>query len=384
MNGFFEELDAFGAADDSAVLATLVATRGTSPRKEGARMWVREDGAIAGSVTIGGCVDAYVLHATEQLGDAGGARLLSLDLGDEDAHALGLSCAGTVDVLVQRVDLRAGAWLDAMRRVRERVAAGGRAVTATVLPAASAKTDAVDVEEGSAGVEATAPGIIPLVIDDTGAVQGTTGDAALDARIRERALERLRLGGAGTETLAGPAGETRVYFEAHGAGPLLAIVGAGPIAANLANIGRALGHRVIVIDGRARFADARQFPDADEVRVGAPATVLGELGVDDSSSIVLVAHDYKFDLPVLRAVLGGPAAYIGMLGSRKRAATMLAMLEEEGIAADRLARIHTPIGLDIGGRTAAEIALSIAAEIVAVRHGRSGGSMRSAKASRSA
>jgi len=373
MNSFFDEIDAFDAAERSAVLATLVATRGTSPRKEGARMWVRDDGAIAGSVTIGGCVDAYVLHATEQLTGGPAARLLSVELGDEDAHALGLSCAGAVDVLVQRIDLRTGGWIEAMRLVRDRVAAGGRAATATVLPP-PARTDAPVVEEAGSGVAAT--GTVPLVIEEDGSMHGTTGDAGFDALIRERALERLRLGGAGTEALEGMAGESRVYFEVHGAGPLLAIVGAGPIAASLATIGSTLGHHVVVIDGRARFADPRQFPAAHAVRTGAPASVLGELKVDASSAIVLVAHDYKFDLPVLRAVLDGPAAYIGMLGSRKRAATMLAMLEEEGFARVALARIHTPIGLDIGGRSAAEIALSIAAEIVAVRHGRSGGSMR--------
>ncbi|MGD8278935.1 MAG: XdhC family protein [Gemmatimonadota bacterium] len=375
MSDFFDEIEAFGADEDSAVLATLVATRGTSPRKEGARMWVRADGAIAGSVTIGGCVDAYVLHATEQMPEGPAARLLSLDLGDEDAHALGLSCAGTVDVLVQRVDLRAGAWIEAMQRVRDAVTAGGRAVTAIVLPRAPSKSGIPDVGEGSTGVDETRSGV-PLVIGDDGSLLGTTGEGGLDAGILERGLAWLRLGGAGTDTVETAAGETRVYFEVHGAGPLLAIVGAGPIAASLATIGRALGQHVVVIDGRARFADPRQFPAAHEVRVGAPASVLAELGVDGSSAIVLVAHDYKFDLPVLRAVLDGPAAYIGMLGSRKRAARMLAMLEEEGISGDRLSRIHTPIGLDIGGRSAAEIALSIAAEIVAVRHGRSGGSMR--------
>ena len=377
MTSFFEELRRFGADEPRAVLATLVATRGTSPRKEGARMWVGGNGRILGSVTIGGCVDTHVLNAAEEALQGGGPRLLSVDLGDEDAHAMGLTCAGAVDVLVQALDLRGGPWREAIDRLRDRVEAGGRAVIATVLPG-GAKTGDPHVEEDVARAAPVTPAG-PIVIDEDGTLAGTSGDAALDARIAERAHHRLRLGGAGVEVLPGPGGELSVWLEAHGRGPLLAVIGGGPIAAELARFGRALGQYVAVIDGRPRFADPAQFPDAHEVRSGSPAGALAEMRIDASSSIVLVAHDYKFDLPVLRFALAGDAGYIGMLGSRKRVAAMRGMLEEEGVSSAALDRVHAPIGLDIGGRSAAEIALSIAAEIVAVRNGRTGGSMRSGR-----
>jgi xanthine dehydrogenase accessory factor len=385
MSTFFEELEPLRREEPRAVLATLVATRGTSPRQEGARMWVGERGRVLGSVTIGGCVDGHVLHAAEAALAGGRASLLSVDLGDEDAHALGLTCAGAVDVLVQPVDLRRGPWLEALEHLRQRLESGERAALAMVLPVAKAQgggvegVDAGDGPPAGSADEAVSEGGTgpPLVVGEDGSVRGSTGRADLDGRIRERALERLRLGGAGVDRveIAG-AGSADVYIEAHGPGPLLAIVGAGPIAAHLATMGRMLGSHVVVIDGRARFADARQFPDAQEVIAGAPAGALRGLRVDASSAVVLVAHDYKFDLPVLREVLAGAAGYVGMLGSRKRVSAMLRMLEEEGIPREALDRVHAPIGLDIGGRGAGEIALSIAAEVVAARNGRSGGSLR--------
>lgn len=341
-------------------------------------MWVGEHGGVLGSVTIGGCVDAHVLHAAEEVFRSGAARLLGVDLGEADAHALGLTCAGAVDVLIQPVEPRSEPWVEVAAGLRKHVAAGGRAVLATVLPPAVKAAGPSGEQDGARGPDlgAVTPGR-PLMIDEHGRTAGSTGVATLDARIAERAVERLKLGGGGVETVPIAGGEVAVWLEAHGRGPLLAIVGGGPIAAALARIGRSLGQHVVVIDGRARFADPAQFPDAHEVLTGAPAGVLREKALDPSASVVLVAHDYKFDLPVLREVLVGAAGYIGMLGSRKRVRTMLEMLDEEGFTAEQRARVHAPIGLDIGGRTAAEIALSIAAEIVAVRHGRSGGSMRS-------
>lgn len=331
-------------------------------------MWVGERGRILGSVTIGGCVDAYVLAAAEKALSDNGTRLLSVELGDEDAQAMGLSCAGSVDVLVQPVNMRDGPWLLAMEQVRSIVESGARAVTATLLPATS------DVDPPGAGKDPV-PGAT-LVLQADGTASGSTGDADLDGALIERGKERFRVGGAATENVTWEDRVARVFFETHGRGPLLAIVGAGPVAAHLSAFGRALGHHVVVIDGRARFVDAQEFPDAHEVVAGAPAALLGEMAIDASSAIVLVAHDYKFDLPVLRALLPGPAGYIGMLGSRKRVRSMLEMLADEGMQPEQLQRLHAPIGLDIGGRGAAEIALSIAGEITAVRHGRPGGSMK--------
>jgi xanthine dehydrogenase accessory factor len=361
MGDCFDFLDEIRKTGRQAALATLVATRGTSPRKEGARMWVDETGRILGSVTIGGCVDAEVIRAAEGVLGHGEARLLTIELGDEDAHALGLTCAGTIDVLVEAVG--AGTPEDeATNLLRQHVRAGGRAVRVTRLPA------------GAGSVDLGGP---RFVVFDDGRVVGTMGGTGLDSEAVEHARQRLRLGGSRTHTLVSGNQPLDAFFEVFGPGTLLAIVGAGTIAEALSHVGRLLGMRVVIIDGRARFATKERFPDAEEIRVGMPSEEVTALPHGPDSAIVVVSHDYKFDVPVLKAALETPAGYIGMLGSRRRGGAILDMLEAEGVSRDAIARIHTPIGLDIGAQTAAEIAVAIAAEIVATRTGSAGGRMGS-------
>lgn len=354
-----DELEQIRKSGNRAALAVLVATRGTSPRKEGARMWVGEGGNILGSVTIGGCVDAEVVRASDNVLGSDSEQLLTVELGDEDAHALGLTCAGTLDVLVRAMNLEGDdALVHAYEKVREHTRAGGRAVVAIPLPATATPAEASEHV---------------LVVFDHGASWGTLGGSVVDEEARRIAGERLVRGGSQTERLASGA---QVFFEVHGPGPLVVIVGGGSIAAPLAAICRILGYYVVVVEGRDRFADIERFPDAHEVRAGMPSEIVANLPLDGTSAIVLVAHDYKYDLPALKVVLQTDAGYIGMLGSRRRAESVLQMLREDGVAEPSLQRIRTPIGLDLGGQSAAEIALSIVGEIVAVRHGRSGGSLR--------
>jgi xanthine dehydrogenase accessory factor len=354
-----DELEQIRRSGDRAALAVLVATRGTSPRKEGARMWVGAGGSILGSVTIGGCVDAEVVRASEQVLQSDSQQLLTVELGDEDAHALGLTCAGTLDVLVRAIDLAGDdALVHAYERVNQHTRSGGRAVVAIPLPAAGAATG-------------TSERI--LVAFDNGTTWGSLGEPGMDQEARRLAAERLSRGGSRTETLASGA---QVFFEVHGPGPLVVIVGGGSIASPLAAMARILGHYVVVVEGRDRFADIARFPEAHEVRAGMPSEIVASLPLDGTSAIVLVAHDYKYDLPALKAALQTDAGYIGMLGSRRRAESVLQMLREDGVSEPGLQRIRTPIGLDLGGQSAAEIALSILGEIVAVRNGRSGGSLR--------
>jgi xanthine dehydrogenase accessory factor len=141
---------------------------------------------------------------------------------------------------------------------------------------------------------------------------------------------------------------------------------------------RELGMRVVIVDGRERMATRERFPSVDEILIGMPSEIMEALQMTQRMYVVLVAHDYKYELPVLRAVLRADAGYVGMLGSRRRGATIRAMLAEEGLTALELSRLHSPIGLAIGAKSAAEIALAIAAEIVAVREGRDPGLTRAA------
>jgi xanthine dehydrogenase accessory factor len=147
----------------------------------------------------------------------------------------------------------------------------------------------------------------------------------------------------------------------------------------LVTLARPLGYRTVVVDGRPRLATRERFPDVDELSVGIPSELVRRVPLGPTTALVLVAHDYKYDLPVLRHALSSVAGYIGMLGSRRRGDAILRMLREEGITPESLARIRVPIGLDLGGRTAPEIALAILAEIVASRYGGTGRPLALAK-----
>jgi xanthine dehydrogenase accessory factor len=175
-----------------------------------------------------------------------------------------------------------------------------------------------------------------------------------------------------------PVGGTahRVYVELHAPPLTLLVFGATHVAMPLVSLARVLGLRTVVVDGRERFATRERFPHADDLIVGMPSEIAERLPLGPSSLVVLLAHDYKYDLPVLRAVLASDAAYVGVLGSARRGRALLEFLAEEGVPPDALARVRVPTGLDIGARTPEEIALSVIAEAMAVQRGRPGGAMR--------
>ncbi|MDB4907911.1 MAG: hypothetical protein JWO05_2695 [Gemmatimonadetes bacterium] len=152
--------------------------------------------------------------------------------------------------------------------------------------------------------------------------------------------------------------------------PRMVIVGAGHVAMALAPIAGTLGFETVVVDGRERYATSERFPGVDSLRVGMPSEIVEQLGGGAETAIVLLTHDYKYEIPVLRWALRSSVGYVGMLGSKRRAAAIRALLSEDGLTDAELARLRIPIGLDLGGKSAPEIALSIAAEVVAVRAGR--------------
>jgi xanthine dehydrogenase accessory factor len=347
----FEQLDQMRRCETRVAMATLVATRGTTPKKEGAKMWVGGGGRIIGSVTIGGCVDVRVIEESEEVLASAQPKLLSIKLGDEEAWELGLTCGGEVDVLVERVDLdRADEpVLQVYDTVRAEVEEHGR--------------QAVIVRPLDGGVER-------LVVLSDGATRGTLGADALDREARTQALALMQRGRSRTLTLTDGEVSRDMFFEVHGPPATLVVFGAGNVAVPLVRLAKELGLRTVVIDGRPRFASRERFPGADEIVVGIPSEVAASLRCTPSTFVVLVAHDYKYDVPVLRAVLRSDAGYIGMLGSKRRGRAILDLLAEQGERPEMLERVHVPIGLDIGAQTAAEIALSILAEAVAVASGR--------------
>lgn len=341
----FENLDKLRESEGKVALATLVNTRGTTPRKEGAQMLVGEGGRILGSVTIGGCVDAQVIEESAGVLDKNRPRLLELDLGDEEAWEIGLTCGGTIEVFMEPVTLdRPGdATLAFYERARAHADAGGRAAIVTRLDAAG--------------------GGAKLLLLDSGAVEGSLGSAELDGRLRDEARAALETGRSKTVLVA----ETRAFIEVLVPPAILAIVGGSHVAMPLVTLARTLGFRTVVVDGRPRFATRERFPDVDDIRIGIPSELIREIPLLPSTALVLVAHDYKYDVPVLKHALATPVGYIGLLGSSRRGAAILNLLREDGIAESELERVRVPIGLDLGAQSAPEIALAIIAEVLAVQ-----------------
>jgi xanthine dehydrogenase accessory factor len=343
--------------DVRAALATLVATAGSTPREAGARMWVDLRGRILGSVTIGGCVDARVLEESGRVIDSGVPALVSMSLGDEDAWALGMTCGGTVEVLIEPVDpgREEDPVAPALRAAAASVAEGRRAVLVARL-------------DGRLGRLA--------VLDQRRHQVGTLGSEALDAAAARAGTALLGEGRSGVHAVEAHGTEHRLYFEMHAPPLTLVVIGATQVAMPLVALARVLGLRAVVVDGRERFATRERFPDADEILVGMPSEIAERLPLGPSSLVVLLAHDYKYDLPVLRTVLSTEAAYVGVLGSRRRGTALLEFLAADGVPPEHLERVRVPVGLDIGARTAEEIALSVLAEALAVQRGRSGSALR--------
>jgi xanthine dehydrogenase accessory factor len=357
MSELLEQFSRVATSGRPAALATLVAAAGTTPKKAGSTMWVAEDGSPLGSVTIGGCVDARVIERARDVMASGRPELLRMSLGDEDAWALGLTCGGEVDVLVQRVD-----------------ATDAGDATAAAYRAARAAYDAGRASVVVAHLDGRRE---RLTVDEVGTVVGTLGSPLLDERAREIATQRLaRALSSSVERINHDGTELSFFFERLAPPETVVIYGASQVAMSLAIFARELGMRTVIVDGREQMASRERFPSADALRVGMPSEIAEQFPATRQTYVVLLAHDYKYELPVLREVLRSDARYIGMLGSRRRGASMRAMLEEEGFTASELARLRTPIGLAIGAKSASEIALAIAAEIVAVREGRDRGVTR--------
>lgn len=330
-----------------AAVATLVATTGGAIRRLGETMWVDDHGAIVGSVTIGGCVDGRAVELAEAALRSGASQRVSLPLGDEDAWAFGMTCAGNVDLLVEPVD--AGASSD------------------PVAIAADAVTDAL--QQGSAAIEAVSLGSSPLrlVVLADGRRVGTLGSEALDNEIAARAPGLIDALTTGVITVPGESGSVELFVQVHAPLPALIVVGATDVAASLVQLARPLGFNTTVVDGRDRFATRDRFPSADSLLLGMPSEIVATLPLVPSTALILLSHDFKYDLPVLEVALRTRVGYIGVLGSQRRANAVRDFLAGIGASAEDMARVRIPVGLDIGARAPAEIALSILAELVSLR-----------------
>jgi xanthine dehydrogenase accessory factor len=334
-----------------AAVATLIATTGGAIRRLGETMWVDDHGAIVGSVTIGGCVDGKAVELAEEVLRTGLSQRVSLALGDEDAWAFGMTCAGFVDLFIERVDVTAA--------------------DDPIVVASDAVQDAL--RHGCAAIEAVSLENSPrrLLILESGRRVGTLGNATLDSVIANRCAELIDERSTGVIGVTADEREHAVFVHVHAPRPSLVIVGGTDVAVALAQLALPLGFTTIVLDGRDRWANRDRFPTADRVLVGMPSELIAEVQLAPSTALILLAHDFKYDLPVLETALRTNVGYIGVLGSRRRATVLHDALTSMGLTAAEISRIRIPVGLPIGARTPAEIALSIVAELVATRSERS-------------
>ena len=307
--------------------AVVTSVWGSAPRLAGASMLATADGQMAGSVS-GGCVESAVVEAIGSAIRTGRPRLERFVVSHEQAWAVGLACGGSIEVLVEP---------EVRPELLEAARGPGGVVVASVVG-----------------------GPCPL----------GRPEPALADPIAKVAAEVLPGRVSCVASVPSPAGDVSVFLEFYPPQETLLIIGAVHVAEVLAHLARPLGYRVIVADGRAAFLSRERFPDADRLIEAWPAEAFAEAGVNDATSICVLTHDPKFDEPALELALRSPARYIGAIGSRRTQAERRERLRALGYRDTDLDRIHGPIGLDLGGRHPAEIALAILAEMTAAKYGK--------------
>lgn len=348
MREVLPDVDRWREAGEKVALATVVKVWGSAPRPPGAKMAVSASGQIAGSVS-GGCVEGAVVEAALEVLADGIPRLLQFGVSDETAWSVGLSCGGQIEIFVEpwpdEPESPFGQSADCVRRKR----LTGLATLLGASPGAHLHLSADGPGAGSLG--------------------SPERDGALHSQSRDLLLS-LR------STRIDLADGSEVFVDIVPPPRKLVIVGAVHTAVALVSLARALGFQTLVVDPRGVFASPERFAHADRLIAEWPEEAFLEIGLDEATAVAVLSHDLKLDVPALKLALASPAPYVGVLGSKKTHAKRLAALREEGVADEDLARIHSPIGLDLGGRSPEEIALAILAEIVAVLNGRPPGQAR--------
>jgi len=346
MREVWNEMKKWRAEGKNAALATVTKVSGSSLRPEGSKMLLSSDGSISGSVT-GGCVEGAVFDETRAVLKTGVPKLLSYGVTNEQAWEVGLSCGGSVEIFVESVDTPA--WQIINEQLANALDQNHLSVVATIIKGAGLGRK--------------------IFLDKDRSTTGTLGSPELDGELIRALPENWATHQPFAFTLSN--GEI-VFIDFIVPLPRLVIIGASHIAIPLVALANTLDYQTIVVDARSAFATRERFPHADELIVGWPTEVLKKLNLDAATCVVCLSHDDKQDNPALLYAINSEARYIGALGSRVTTANRMTTLREEGATEEQLARIHAPIGLKIGSRSPAEIALSIMAEIVANSHDKGG------------
>ena len=342
--------------DETFGLATVVSTFRSAPRDPGAALAVEGAGEVIGSVS-GGCVEGAVYELATEVVETGEPVLQRYGVSDDDAFTVGLTCGGILDIFVEPISRQT---FPELGEIHDAVEHGEPVAVATVIsgPGQVGARRIVwgDTAKPSAGRLGAGERLDSAVDDDVRGMlaQGLTG-------IRHYGEHGERRGD-----------ELAVFVNSFAPPPRMFVFGAIDFAAAVARVGKFLGYHVTVCDARPVFATKSRFPDADEVVVDWPHRFLASVEVDARTVIAVLTHDPKFDVPVLEVALRTPAGYIGAMGSRRTHEDRLDRLRAIGMTDAELARLRSPIGLDLGARTPEETAVSIAAELIQLRWGGTG------------
>ena len=347
MRDVLPDIDRWRAKGVSIAVATVIQTWGSAPRGVGARMAMTREGEIAGSVS-GGCVEGAVYESGMEVLKTGRPQLLHFGVADDTAWEVGLACGGIIEIFVEPLD---SVWYET---VRAALLSDKPAATAVVL-------------QGSDDLVGKS-----LTVLEGGELSGTMS-LEMVAATASAAQDGLARGEPARLTLAGPDSEARsldVFVDVQLPAPKLVIVGGVHIAIALAGLAKTLGYRTVLIDPRAAFGSEARFPHVDQLVQEWPDEALTQVHLTRSTAVAALTHDPKLDDPALLVALTSPAFYVGALGSLKTQTKRRQRLLEAGLTETQLARLHGPIGLDLGARTPEEIALAIMGEIVECRNTR--------------
>lgn len=369
MKNIIDELQEWINKGDQIALATVINFQGSSPREIGAVMAVNHDGKVLGSIS-GGCVESAVIEESLSVIETGQPKLLSYGISDELGFSVGLTCGGTIEIFVENLtggNVHINAIASAIKNSVEQPIA-----IATIIATESAesaqlgqkmiisknglKIGSLDDEDLERAVILDAQGLIEQGLT-TIHNYGKKGDYPSD-----RLCQRWTT-------------EISIYIEAFTTAPHLIIFGAVDFGKALCKLGKILGYRVTICDARSRFATVERFPEADQIIVEFPRNYLNNTYIDDRTVILVLTHDPKFDVPALINAVKTPANYIGAMGSRKATKDRIHRLKEAGMSDIEIKRINAPLGLDIGAKTPEETAVSIMAEVIALKNQRKGGKL---------
>ncbi len=363
MRELFQEIIRELQSGETVAMATIVKRKGSVPREVGAKMLVHRGGKISGTVG-GGCGEAEVWRSALNVIDTQRPTIVQVDLTEEIAMESQGVCGGIFDVFVQPWHRHAMPGQPGMQDFAQALNDGLEGekaiVLVTIIAAGGAWRSCIGQQ---------------LLVHENSETFGTLAlpGGSTSLQLIEASQKAIAAGKPHVEKLTGPANAwAEVFIEPFVPNPVLLIAGAGHIAGPLATLAHLMNFSVSVTDDRASFASRERFPTAKQLLVGDIESILRNYPITPRTHIVLVTRAHAHDVQGLRAIIDSPAAYIGMIGSQRRVWAVFKLLHDEGIPAEKLARVRAPIGLDFGGSTPEEIALSIMAEIIMLRHGGTG------------